>query len=504
MVETRVSPPQERAGLVDGLPQVAWRPVAAVALVFLTVLLAFSPWYGYYKDELYFRMLGERPDWGYVDQPPLTPLLARAAVLLLGDTVTAVRVPAALGAALLVVLVALIARELGGDRTAQLLAAVAVTTASYTVVGGHSLLTTSFDAPLWAAAILFVLRALSRTDGRWWLAAGAVIGFATYNKLLIAILVIGLAAGVLAAGPRGVLRDPRLWAGALIALAVAMPNLLYQITNDWPQATMAAALSEDRGAEMRAVFVPMQVLLLGPVGGVFAAAGLVRLWRDRRVRSLAVAYPASAAVVLLMGGRFDYAAGLLVLLLAAGCVSVAGWTAERAGRRWLAVGAVALNGVYCAAFNLPLIPAASLAGTPVPAFNEVTADQIGWPEFAAQVGRVVDGLPAADREGAVLLAGGMGEAGMLDREADRGVLPPVYSGHNHLYRYGPPPDRAGVVVSVKVPLDLLNTQFGTCSEAGRVDNGLGVPNERQGLPIYVCRGLKEPWAAAWPRFRLYG
>ncbi|WP_326825781.1 ArnT family glycosyltransferase [Streptosporangium sp. NBC_01756] len=504
MAQTRTISLPERVGRIDGLSTFAWRPVTVVALVFFSILLAFSPWYGYYKDELYFRMIGEHPDWGYVDQPPLTPLLARAAVLLLGDTVTAVRVPAALGAAALVVLVALIARELGGGRTAQLLAAVAITTASSTVVGGHSLLTTSFDAPLWAAAILFVLRALLRGDRKWWIAAGAVIGIATYNKHLIALLVVGLAVGLAAAGPRRLFRDPRLWAGVLAAVAIAVPNLLYQITNDWPQATMAAALSDDRGAEMRAMFVPMQVLLLGPVGGVFAVAGWVRLWRDRRVRSLAIAYPVAAAVVLLMGGRFDYAAGLLILLLAAGCVSVTAWMADRGTRRRLAVGGLVFNGVYCAAFNLPLIPAAMLAQTPIPAFNEVTADQIGWPEFAAQVTEVVRGLPAGDRAGAVLLAGGIGEAGMLDREADRGVLPPVYSGHNHLHRYGPPPDRATAVIAVRVPLELLNTQFGTCSEAARLDNGLGVQNERQGLPVFVCRGLKEPWSTAWPRFQLYG
>lgn len=55
-----------------------------------------------------------------------------------------------------------------------------------------------------------------------------------------------------------------------------------------------------------------------------------------------------------------------------------------------------------------------------------------------------------------------------------------------------------------MPLELLNTQFGTCSEAARLDNGLGVQNERQGLPVFVCRGLKEPWSTAWPRFQLYG
>ena len=59
------------------------------------VLLALAGRYGYHRDELYFRQLSGSLSWGYVDQPPLTPLVARGAVALLGDSVWALRVPAA-------------------------------------------------------------------------------------------------------------------------------------------------------------------------------------------------------------------------------------------------------------------------------------------------------------------------------------------------------------------------------------------------------------------------
>src|SRR5690606_26805409 len=272
-------------------------------------------------------------------------------------------------------------------------------------------LTVSFDLPFWAAAILFTLRALLR-GGRWWLAAGAVIGAATYNKLLIAMLVLALAAGVLAAGPRRLLASRWLWAGALVAVVVALPNLLYQLTHDLPQLKMAAALGENKGGEMRVLFAPMQLLLFGPVVAVIGGFGFVRLWRDRRVRALAVAYPAAAALTLVSGGRFDYTAGLILLLFAAGCV-----TAEAAGRDKIrsAGWSLALGGAGNAVIALPLVPLAVLGSTPVPMINEVARESVGWPALNAAVTGVLDALPPDERRRAVVVTANYGEHGSLSQ-----------------------------------------------------------------------------------------
>ncbi|GAA3474696.1 glycosyltransferase family 39 protein [Nonomuraea roseola] len=469
------------------MPPVAWRPLALIAALLSALLLALTPLYGYHRDELYFRLLSEHPAWGYVDQPPLTPMLARLSISLFGDTLTGLRIPALVCTAILVFLVGMISRELGGDRRAQILAAAGIGTGAFTLIAGHSLLTLSADLPLWSAAILFVLRVLLRGEGRWWLAAGAVIGAATYNKHLIALLVIGLAAGVLAVGPRRILRDPWLWAGAGLAVLIASPNLVFQAVNGWPQLEMAAALSEDKGAEMRVLFVPMQIVLFGPVVAFVAARGWLRLWRDERLRCLAFAYPVAAALTLISGGRFDYTAGLIILLFCAGVMP------------GLAP-SLAVNGTFCAIFALPLIPVSVVGMTPIPQVNEVVRESIGWPEFTGAVRAAVGTLTPEERARAVLLAGSYGEAGALHLTGD---LPPVYSGHNQLHLYGPPPESADVAVVVKYPRRRMETLFQSCVEHGRVSNEAGVDNEFLGLPVLVCKGLRTPWRTAWPRFQEY-
>ena len=100
-------------------PPVAWSLVLPVAAAELLLLVATANRYGYHRDELYFRVAARHPAWGYDDQPALTPLLGRFSEWLFGETPRGLRVVSAVAIALVVVLVALIARELGAGRTGQ-------------------------------------------------------------------------------------------------------------------------------------------------------------------------------------------------------------------------------------------------------------------------------------------------------------------------------------------------------------------------------------------------
>jgi hypothetical protein len=488
-----------------GPSPVCWRPVLTAAAAATLVLVAASPGYGYYRDELYFRLLADRPPaWGYVDQPPLTPLLARAAVRLLGDSLVALRLPAALCTAATIVVAALIAAELGGRRRAQALAAVLTATGLYPLLVGHTLLTSSVDMVAWALVWLLAARALLRRDGRWWLAAGAVFGLALYNKYLILMLGAGIALGVAVAGPRGA--GVRRWlpAGAALAVAVGLPNLLYQFGHGWPQVRMAAALVSDSmraGVPNRLLVLPGQLVLIGlPVAPV-CAAGLVDLLRAprwRAARALAVAHLVVLALVLATNGRLDYAAGTLVPLLAAGSVRAAGWLDGRWSRR-LRVGIVG-NAALSALVVLPVLPAGVLDRTPIPAVNPEVAGSVGWSRLADAVAAVQAGLPADEAARDVVLAQDYGQAGALDRYRAGRDLPDVYSGHNELARWVPPRS-ARTVIAVGIDPATLAGSFDRCAVAGRASvGGAG----RGDILITVCDHRRVPWTLLWPRLAHLG
>ncbi|RBQ15015.1 hypothetical protein DP939_38185 [Spongiactinospora rosea] len=475
------------------IPAIAWRAIGPIAGVVVVALLALSPWYGYHRDELYFRLLGQSPAWGYFDQPPLTPLLARLSTGLFGDTIVGLRVVPALCAGALVLLGAAVARELGGRAGAQALAAAGLGTGMFPLVAGHTLLTQSADFVFWTACVLCALRALLRGDGRWWVAAGAVAGAATFNKHLIVLLITGLATGLLVTaglavkGPRVVFADRWFWSGVVLAAVIASPNLVYQVANGWPQLTMAAALSEPMN---RIMFVPMLVALLSVGAFAIAVVGWLWLRRGPQTRALAIATLVTILLGFASGGRADYVAGSLIFAFAAGCVPVAAWMEGRAARRrtvWCGLLGGSLIGIAVA---LPLLPPPLLSVSP----NEVPRESVGWPRFAAQVAGVYRALPPET----VVITANYGEAGALDKYAPDVT---VYSGHNELWYQGPPPRSARTAVFVGLPPERLRERFAQCAPAGAIDHGTGVANEEQGRPITVCSDPNTPWATAWPDYR---
>lgn len=490
-------------GYGAGVGRIAWLIAGAVAVV----LVGFSSGYGYHRDELYFVAAGQHLDWAYADQGPITPLIARAMSEIAPDSLTVLRLPAALAAGVTVLLTGLLARELGGSRRAQVLATACAAVASIVLVTGHWLSTSTFDLLVWTAVTWLTVRAVRTGEDRLWLLAGVVLGVGLLNKPLPAFLAAGLLAGVVVAGPRRLLRNPYVWSGAAIALALWSPWIVWQASHGWPQLDVSRSIAEGASASSEAwwAIVPFQVLLVSPLLAPVWIAGLVSLFRDpalRDVRFMAWAWLALAVVFMATGGKPYYLAGLLPVLIGAGAVQVDGWL-ERGrmrARRALLVAAVAISAAVGLVIALPVLPPDS--SDPVLALNEDVGETIGWPRLARTVARVHRALP--DTKRAVILARNYGEAGAIDRYGPALGLPHAYSGHNAYADWGPPPDTGAPVVAVGLRPREITAHLHDCRQAARIDNGDGVDNEEQGKAVMVCRGPRRPWSKEWQALRHLG
>ncbi|MFJ1759942.1 glycosyltransferase family 39 protein [Amycolatopsis sp. NPDC088138] len=493
------------AGRESGsLPRFAALPVGVVVALQAVVLTLLSSRYGFHRDELYFLAAGKRPAWGYVDQPPITPWLARASTALFGETPMGLRVVATLLAMATVVVVVLIARECGGGRGAQLLTAVATALSTYVLVVAHMLATNTADMLLWSLIAFFGLRLLRTGDGRWWLAVGAAAGLGMMNKWLVLLLLSGLGIGVAVAGPRRVLRTWWLAAGIGVAAVLTAPVVLWQASHGWPMLTVASGISEDDGVENRVLFVPMQLVYLSPVLVPVWIAGLLRPWRDagvRWARALAIAYPVVCVELLALGGKPYYSVPLLLPLVALGAEPAVRWLA-RTGTvaRALTGVAAAVCVVVSVLIGLPVLPAPALG--PVLAVNKESGEQVGWPEFADTVAAAWAQVP--DKDTAVILAGNYGEAGALEYYGPERGLPQAYSPHMSFADWGPPPDRlVGPVLLIGrlergSPASRLITG---CRPVVMHHNAEGIDNDEDGVTVSVCATLTRPWSAAWPQLR---
>lgn len=490
------------------LARPAWAWLLSISGVLGAVLIATSRRYGYHRDELYFLAAGRRLAWGYVDQPPLTPLLARLADETAGGSLPVLRLPAALAAAATVLLVGLTARELGGGKLAQVVAVISAAVSAYVMIVGHMLSTTSIDLLVWTAVGYLVARILNGAPPRLWLVVGAVAGIGMLNKTLVALLGVALAAG-LAIGARPQLRSRWLWAGAALALLIALPNLIWQARHGWPQLEMAAAIRDREPFGGRLVLLPFQLIVVAPPLAPLWIAGLVRLLRSpaqRPFRAIGWTYLALVGIVLITGGQPYYPAGWYGPLLAAGAVGAEAWLAgarprARRVRSVLLAGVLVLTAVVTVPLALPLLPARQFGASPLGAINSDALETIGWPEFTRQVRAAWDALPPEQRRHAVVLTGNYGEAGALEHFAGGDL--PVVSGHNSYSDWDRPPPGTTTALVVGISPDQLHQLFATCTSAGRIDNHLGLANEEQGKTIWRCDSPADTWTALWPRIRHY-
>lgn len=508
-----------------GLPRFAVGPVLGIAAAVVAVQAALAGRYGFHRDELYFLAAGRHLAWGYVDQPPLTPLLARLSTAVFGTGPAGLRAVAVLLCGATVALVAFVARELGARRAGQALAAAGAAVSAMVLALGHMLSTASFDLFVWTVLGVLVLRLLRTGDRRWWPVIGAVTGVALLNKDLVLLLAVALLPAIALAGPgpgdggpgpRAVLRGRWLPAGALLALLVAAPNLYWEAVHGWPQLTVASGISDQDGLTNRLTFVPMQLVYLSPVLIPIWLAGFRRLRDDERVRwarPLGYAYLVLCGLVLLLGGKPYYALPPLLLVLAAGCGPVAERWWESAGAdsggdgggtrrgRVRLVGLLLVAALVNSLITLPVLPAGRLAA--VSWIYPESAEQVGWPELVAAVGAGWAQVPPEQRGRAVVFATDYGEAGALVHYGDRYGLPAAYSGHMSFYDWGPPPDSAtGPVLLVHPePYPQVERAFTGCRQVAVVDNGRGVANEEQHAPVLLCTGTAAPWSRLWPRLR---
>jgi 4-amino-4-deoxy-L-arabinose transferase-like glycosyltransferase len=487
----------------DRVPVLVW----VIAAIFAAVELAVSGRYGFQQDELYFIVAGHHLAFGYVDQPPLAPLLTRITGIL-GVSPTAIRIIPALAGGAIVVMAARLAALFGAGRFGRVLAALATACAPVVIGAVHVGNTTPLDLLAWVAVLLCVSTALLRSRPRWWLAAGAAAGVGLEADNLVALLLIGLAAGLLVSGHRPVLRTRWPWLGVGIAAIIWAPNVIWQVTHGWPQLAMSAALHrENTSPGDYAGGVPAQFAYLGLLLAPLVIAGFVVLWRTRELRFIAVAATLILIYVLAwVPGKVYYADGTAPAVLAAGALGAERWIARsRAprGRRWLVVAATLVGMTVALPGLLPILPASAVHGLPASSQHSSVGDSIGWPQLTRAVAAQDATLVRAGQPPTSIFTGYYPEAATLTVYGAGYHLPPALSGHNAYWMWGPgqASDRTVLVVDA---LSRLRPYFASCRLLTTYNPPNHVQNDWTDIQIGVCAGPVASWRMLWPHLKYYG
>ena len=473
--------------------------------------------YGFHQDELVtLDAAANHLAWGYVAWPPVTPFLARVALSLFGPSVIGLRSFAVLAEGIVMFLAGLMIRDLGGRRWAQILGAVAVATTPLSIVQGGLFQYETLDYLCWVLLAFTVIRLLKSENPHWWLGIGAAIGLGMMTKYTIAFSVVGVVVGILATRNRRYLKSPWLWGGALLALVIWLPNLIWQFQNHWVSLYFLASIhTRDIQAGLTSSFLTDQILFnLNPVMLFLVIAGLYYFFfapAGQRYRMMGWMYIVPFILFILAQGKGYYLAAAYPMLAAGGAV----WWEQRLTRmanprwartwRWAAWSVLSVFAALLIVTELPVAPLGSAWWNTISKSNVEVIREVGWPELVQQVAKAYNALPDSEKAHAAILALSSGEIGSIDLYGPAYGLPKVISGFNSYwqYGYGNPPPQTLLVVGFDAS---FLTNFQDCTLIAPITTPFNIQNEEtiNHRSIYLCHNLRQSWPDFWQHFQYFG
>jgi hypothetical protein len=479
--------------------------------------------YGYFRDEFYYLACSEHLALGYVDQPPLSIVFLWVQRLLLGDSLVALRFLPAVAGALLVLITGLITRELGGNRFAQTLSALAVIAAPIYLSLNNFYSMNSFDLLFWVLLIFLFIKIIKTENNKWWLILGIVIGLGLLNKISMLWLGFGLFIGMIITPLRKYFLSRGPWLAAAIACVLFLPHIIWQFVNGWPTLEfMHNATTMKMVIKSPLDFILGQILIINPASLPLWLLGLAAYFftkKLKRFRILAWIYLSVLLLLVFNGASRDYyLAAAYPMLFASGAIVTEEFIIRHSWN-WikpLLILYLIIGGFIIAPLAIPIIPvekyisyAEWLGMAPSQEERHVMgklpqhyADMHGWPEMVQTLAGVYSRLTPEEQKKTAIFAGNYGEAGAIDFFGRQYHLPRSICAHNNYWIWGPGENVGAIVIILGGDVARLKEIF---EQVERVDLFICeycMPYESN-LPIFLARELKVPISQLWPSLKHY-
>jgi hypothetical protein len=491
--------------------------------------------YGFHRDELQSLYDARHLDWGFIPYPPFTPFIEHIGMAVLGLSLVGLRLFSVLAQAAAIVLTGLMAHELGGKRLAQITAALAVALSPLPLFEGTEFQYTTYDYLWWVLVAYLTIRLLRTENPRWWLAIGAVVGIGLLTKYSIVFFIAGVLAGAAFTSARRFFKSPWFWAGIALALAIFLPNFLWQVHHDFISYKFLqfihgrdVALGRNDGFLTNQFFICIN-LFAAPL----AIAGLVAFLRSSRYRMLGWMYLVPLVLLFFGKGRDYYLAAAYPMLLAMGAVAGEHWAAtppklsasaqkkirkgiaprsRRSGSglgRRVAVSVfftgLAICGAAACAIELPLQSRGRLRDFALEKNNDLH-EEFGWNDLVKTVAGIRDSLTPEQQASLGIMVGNYGELGAVEVFGPAYHLPEPLSLVNSAWMRGYPTPPPTTLVVVGLSREAADQVFTGCQLAGHNANAEGISNEESQLhpDIFVCGPPRLPWSEFWKAYQGFG
>lgn len=509
--------------------------MAAVKLAIQIIgnILAQRAGYGIFRDEMYYLICGRHLAFGYVDQPPMVALQARLTEILFGyDHMWSLRLISGIAGAFKVFLTGALVWAMGGRRAAAALAMLGVTVAGVYLGIDSYLSMNSFEPVFWlpcALALIRIVQAESlpnpeRVVRNWWIVLGVSAGLGLENKANEIFFLVAVLIALVLTPQRRILASR--WFGVAVAImvALALPNLLWQIHNHWPTLEWLIGISKsNKDVKLPPLrFLLAQLMTLTPWTVFLWLPGVIWLLVSKTARPfrfLGVLYLVYLPMMMLLHAKDYYLVPVYPIYFAAGAMSWLPVHSKSTVRMVRASGYALLLVVGCVltfTFSVPVLsPQKFVAWSKTMHFQpkdsenhdatilpQFYADRFGWHEMVEKVAAIYNALPPNERAVTGIYTGNYGEASAINLFGPKYGLPVAISGHQTYWLWGPHGYTGQETIIINgAKLADMKPYYASCIVAGRTDNPLSMPWEKN--LIFLCRGRKATFEADWKDFKYY-
>jgi hypothetical protein len=491
----------------------------------LIYISSFIRGYGYFIDEFYYIACANRPAFGFVDHPPLAPFILTIFQFIFGNSLFAIRFLPALASAFMVFYTGIITKEIGGGKYAQALAAITAASVPSIIAMAGFYSMNAFEPLLAIIAILITVRMIKDNNTIRWIPLGIVLGLGIMNKHTFTVIIFVLVISLLLAGKWKLILNRWFILGGLIAFIIFVPNILWQISNNYPSLEFYKNISARKNVYTPPVkFIIGQFISMSPFTAPLWLAGISFFMISRKMKEfrfigifflvsfilmmvtstsrsdrLNYAYP-----VIFTGGaiffedlfaryNLKYFKAVFILFIIFGI--------------WIALPVILpyYSYNYVAAYSKILGMNTELERGNKPPLPQLLADRIGWEEKVDLVGKAYLSLTDSEKKRTIIAGDNYGQAGAIELFGKKYGIPYAVSGHNNYYLWSKGHVQGNILIQLsgKGSLKDLTASFDSVDVSKNEFYSPYVTSHENHLRVFTCRGPKMPTEKMLDRGKLY-
>ncbi|MBZ0202215.1 MAG: glycosyltransferase family 39 protein [Ignavibacteria bacterium] len=493
-----------------------------ISLLYVFIQLITASNYPVFRDEFYYIDCANNLSFGYVDHPPLSIYILAIWKSIFGDSLISIRVLPALSGALLIFLCGMLTESLGGNRPAQILAAISVfCIPAYWVMNSFYSMN-SFDILIWAAMFYLLIRIINTENEKLWVVFGIISGMGLMNKISVGYLGLGIFAAMMLTRERKWYLNKFFWLGGVIAVFMFIPYVIWNMQNEFATLEFIRNASEFKNAGIGPIgFAKEQLLLAGPLNFLIWFTGVAALLFSVKLKPysvIALVYIIIFIFLALSNSKPYYLVPAYPVLLSSGVVFITEFLEKKKMGIMKPVIGVLL--ILSMSVLLPaVIPVLSPQETSaylktiglmpesgekqvIGKLPQYFADRFGWKEMTSKAAGVYNSLGDEEKKHAAIYVQNYGEAGAINYYGKNFNLPQALCGHNNHFLWKPGIDSLTTLIIIGGKIEDHLKVFEEVSQVDIIESEFSMPYE-SGLAVFLTRKPKKPLKDIWNSVKKY-